>query len=587
MKSVQKFIKISFLVTLFMTWLLSTQTVTLAQNNSAELLRQAAAETAKSLGAAEVGAVKIIEPWAFLSFRVGNLSEDGTVYSGLAHWNGTTWEIALPDSALFATWLEQLPMELIALESRGYFQTNSAVASAAPNLRLPFPIGQTWRYLAGPNGGPSRMAVDFGPLSFNELANLNSLFTGRERDVTAAADGIVVDQDRNMLVLLHANGWETVYDSLAENSITHPIGQAVVVGERLGLASDEMESNKGLHVHFSVKRTGVKQAIAGQLLSGWLVYQDNSYEAGPNNGRLVYGQRIEKINCGTVTKYKFANTDCWVTHFGEPLVRVMPDITRLPVNGTGSTMIEVVNVTDLRQVEITLDFDPNRTYQLGQRRLVEVTASPGAVFSNSVAVSIVKDTETQIHFTATLTPTLTGSGELLKLEWRGNNIGETMLALSKVSLIDSHEQPIAATLRDGRLQVINNLVVEGRIQLPGNNYNEVLLKLGNQEFHTAADGRFTVAASGLYTLTVTAPHHLTAQVEGQASGSVNLGDITLLSGDVTGDNQINLFDLVYIGNHYNSHDTLADLNADGIVNLFDITIAAAHYGQQGPIVIQH
>jgi hypothetical protein len=62
----------------------------------------------------------------------------------------------------------------------------------------------------------------------------------------------------------------------------------------------------------------------------------------------------------------------------------------------------------------------------------------------------------------------------------------------------------------------------------------------------------------------------------------DLGVITLLGGEVTGDGVINIFDLAFIAARYNSSDPLADITADGLVDIFDLVIAAGNYEQQGP-----
>lgn len=70
--------------------------------------------------------------------------------------------------------------------------------------------------------------------------------------------------------------------------------------------------------------------------------------------------------------------------------------------------------------------------------------------------------------------------------------------------------------------------------------------------------------------------------EGQ---TIDLGRIELLGGDVTGDDQINIFDLALIAGHYGTTEVAADLNGDGKVNIFDLTISASNYRRRGPVMI--
>ena len=57
-----------------------------------------------------------------------------------------------------------------------------------------------------------------------------------------------------------------------------------------------------------------------------------------------------------------------------------------------------------------------------------------------------------------------------------------------------------------------------------------------------------------------------------------------LSGDVTDDEQINIFDLSLVGSHYDSTDPQTDLNGDGLVDIFDLSIAAGNYGLVSSVV---
>jgi YVTN family beta-propeller protein len=56
----------------------------------------------------------------------------------------------------------------------------------------------------------------------------------------------------------------------------------------------------------------------------------------------------------------------------------------------------------------------------------------------------------------------------------------------------------------------------------------------------------------------------------------------LTQSDVTGDDQINIFDLTFIASRYNSDDIRADINNDGSVDIFDLTIVAGNYGRRHP-----
>ncbi|MDX1524525.1 MAG: dockerin type I domain-containing protein, partial [Anaerolineae bacterium] len=71
--------------------------------------------------------------------------------------------------------------------------------------------------------------------------------------------------------------------------------------------------------------------------------------------------------------------------------------------------------------------------------------------------------------------------------------------------------------------------------------------------------------------------------DGTGFQPANLGEITLLAGDVNGDNIIDIVDLAYIAQHYRSADPSADFNADGKVSIIDLALAAGNYQQKGPL----
>ena len=59
--------------------------------------------------------------------------------------------------------------------------------------------------------------------------------------------------------------------------------------------------------------------------------------------------------------------------------------------------------------------------------------------------------------------------------------------------------------------------------------------------------------------------------------------ITLLIGDVDGNDVIDQFDAMTIGMNYNtSTPAAADLNSDGVINVLDLELLASNYRETGP-----
>jgi len=102
-----------------------------------------------------------------------------------------------------------------------------------------------------------------------------------------------------------------------------------------------------------------------------------------------------------------------------------------------------------------------------------------------------------------------------------------------------------------------------------------------------ANGNFTILASaGSYTVIASAPGFLKAQgAPTLTSGATTtLQTISLLAGDIDGNDVIDQFDALTIGMNYNLADPdAADLNNDGTINVLDLEMLAANYRQAGAL----
>jgi hypothetical protein len=103
--------------------------------------------------------------------------------------------------------------------------------------------------------------------------------------------------------------------------------------------------------------------------------------------------------------------------------------------------------------------------------------------------------------------------------------------------------------------------------------------------NSAGDFEFSLEADSYQCLRVVREKHLTMQRSAPPIPG-DLRPLTLLNGDVTGDDRIDIFDLAYIANRYNKNDPTADLNGDNMVDIFDLSIAAGNYNQHGPLDIR-
>jgi hypothetical protein len=101
------------------------------------------------------------------------------------------------------------------------------------------------------------------------------------------------------------------------------------------------------------------------------------------------------------------------------------------------------------------------------------------------------------------------------------------------------------------------------------------------------DGTFSLTApAGTYNILATASGFLSAQGSATITGgSTNTKPtITLLAGDIDGNNVIDQFDALTIGMNYNaSTPTAADLNNDAVINVLDLELLAGNYRKTGPL----
>lgn len=102
------------------------------------------------------------------------------------------------------------------------------------------------------------------------------------------------------------------------------------------------------------------------------------------------------------------------------------------------------------------------------------------------------------------------------------------------------------------------------------------------------DGTFSLTTpAGTYTIRATASGFLTAEGSVTLTGgsTTTMPTISLLAGDIDGNDVIDQFDALTIGMNYNaSTPAAADLNNDGVINVLDLEVLAGNYRETGPTV---
>jgi len=278
-------------------------------------------------------------------------------------------------------------------------------------------------------------------------------------------------------------------------------------------------------------------------------------------------------------------------------VRFLPASLQVGVDTTGQMAVEVANVADLFGAELQISFDPT---------VVEVVdADPGTPGTQVALGSVFEGVDIfnaensvengVINFSATRrspAPAFSGTGSFIQITWRGKTSGQTEVTFNEVKLANADGQPISATIGPpGSIDVGTTVIIlRGQVQLQGrSDSSAATITAGGQQLHPDPDGSFemAIAEADTYSLTMSAPGYLSAEAQGDippGATEIDMGSVTLLGGDVTGDDFIDIFDLSFMGSRYGSNNAQADINADGIVDIFDLTMAAANYGQSGPVI---
>jgi hypothetical protein len=129
--------------------------------------------------------------------------------------------------------------------------------------------------------------------------------------------------------------------------------------------------------------------------------------------------------------------------------------------------------------------------------------------------------------------------------------------------------------------------VVGQINLQGRTDQRGVILASSDGPRTASDesGSFGLSYEGQTTLQIRYPGYLdvVAPIKADLDAILDMGEITLIGGDLNGDNEINILDLAFVGAQLGSGDAKADLNGDGAVDILDLTLIGANFGKSGPV----
>jgi LasA protease len=189
--------------------------------------------------------------------------------------------VALEGSPGFGVLSRQAPVlastERAALEWLAGARPEGAATDYRTGMRLPFAVGQTWRYTGGPHqmSGPAWSSIDLA---------------GGDGRVRAVRDGLAYTMcdSGGWLRVVHDRGFATDYYHLSGG--VEADGRPVEEGDPLGRIGTDVScggSTTGPHVHFSLRRDGRYVDIDRYAFGKWSIRAG----ATPYQGSAWHGSR--------------------------------------------------------------------------------------------------------------------------------------------------------------------------------------------------------------------------------------------------------------------------------------------------------
>jgi hypothetical protein len=261
-----------------------------------------------------------------------------------------------------------------------------------------------------------------------------------------------------------------------------------------------------------------------------------------------------------------------------------------------TTTVKVQNAVGIMGVSLQMSYDPGIIQVIdgdGSKPGVQVRFNPtfatGAISRNEVDTS-----RGEIFFEANLLNGggLNGMQDLIAIDWRPQQVGNSAITIESLTLIDAEGQTINSPVLTSLVTVAfvpncltGTVALEGR----GDHSGVIVTNSDGVQTTTMPDGSFGLPASeqlvfergGFVTALADVSQILAAAAEGQP---VTIQTVTLLVGDVNGDNIINILDMAFLAHYYSTNNPIADLNQDGRVDIMDLALCANNYQKQGPII---
>lgn len=220
-----------------------------------------------------------------------------------------------------------------------------------------------------------------------------------------------------------------------------------------------------------------------------------------------------------------------------------------------------------------------------------------------------------VHLVVAGPAQITKNGVAARFHFRGIAPGSACFTILQSSLSDADGYMVDHTAGAQQCSTIQTRTVSGIVLRQGVPANPntgggtlacaSVRAVGSWTFgpvNTDTTGRFNLnnLPTDSYAFRATYPGYLAAEKTGvvvtNSTLTLDFGSVTLLGGDVNGDNSINILDIGAIISKFGRTgvgvrsasvncsvtDEPADINDDGVVNISDLAIAAGNWGSVGP-----
>lgn len=274
-----------------------------------------------------------------------------------------------------------------------------------------------------------------------------------------------------------------------------------------------------------------------------------------------------------------------------PMLSLAPSPVYITQNLTATLAVRIENTSGFREIWVGLRFTDRDKVEIIR---VERGPCPGT----HPTTSIIDREQGEIGYVVTVPesgPPATCNGTVLSVVVRGRAAGITSLYFTNHLIRDAEGNYVEPGTISADINVVLPLgTLIGRVSLQGrllsrNNFGGTQIQAGQAyTTTTTSNGSFSLTLPpGTYVVTMTHTSYLPSILPGiliTDNVTTSLHCIELVGGDVNGNGEVDIFDLVKIGKHYGQAAAAyppADVNDDGNITLGDLVLIGVNYGLSG------